>query len=41
MVILKVTIKGFIIFAFGFFIISIRLDYYAILRNYINNTFTT
>ena len=40
-IILRVTIKSFIIFALGFFIINIRLDYYAILRNYISNTLTT
>ena len=31
--------ENFIIFAFGFFILSIRLNYYAILRNYISNPF--
>ena len=39
-VILRIAKKDFIIFAFGFFILSIRLDYYAILKNYISNTLT-
>ena len=41
MVIFGVTVKSFIVFAFGFLIASIRLDYYAILGNYISNTFAT
>ena len=40
-IILRTTIKDFIIFAFGFSIISIRVDHYAILGNYISNTFAT
>ena len=37
-IILRTAKENFIIFTFRLFILSIRLNYYAILRNYINNT---
>ena len=39
-VILRTAKENFIIFAFRFFILNIRLNYYIILRNYISNLFT-
>ena len=40
-IIFGVAVKSFTVFTFGFLIASIRLDYYAILRNNISNTLTT